>query len=98
MYIKLNFTADKPLNYVFRVINECINNTGITSIATLQSTASSGTWHSSLLSGLDATNSEIIRTGTGTTGLTSKTVSQYVKSSSNTTYDDQHYWTVEFSR
>lgn len=98
MYIKLNFTAGKPLNYIFRIVNEIINTTGITSVATLQSTATSGSWNSNLLSTLDATNSEIIRTGTGTTALTTaNTKSHYSKNGTSTTYDDEHEWTVEFS-
>ena len=99
MYIKLNFTADQPLNYVFRVINECINTTGITSIATLQSTATAGSWHATLLQNLDTVNSEIIKSGSGATALTtSKTVSHYAKNGVGVTYGDQHAWTVEFSR
>jgi len=99
MYIKLNFTADQPLNYVFRVINECINTTGITSIATLQSTATAGTWHATLLQNLDTVNSEIIRNGSGATALTTaKTVSHYAKNGQGSSYADQHSWTVEFSR
>lgn len=95
MYIKLNFTSNKPLNHCFRVVNEIINNSEITSIATLQS--NSTTWWATLLSGLDPTNSEIIRTGTGVTGLTSNTVSRYAKNGSGTTYTDEHAWTLEFS-
>lgn len=96
MYIKLNFTSDKYLSHVFRVVNEIINTPGITSISTLQS--NSGSWWSTLLSGLDVTNSEIIRTGTGVTGLTSNTVSRFAKNGTGTTYTDEHAWTVEFSR
>ncbi len=64
MLIKLNYSAGnaKWQYQIWRVINECINNTGITSIATLQSTATSGSWDSSLLSGLDTANSYIVRT------------------------------------
>jgi len=99
MYIKLNFTADQPLNYIFRVINECINTTGITSIATLQSTATANTWHATLLQNLDTVNSEIIRSGSGATALTTaKTVSHYTKNGTDVSYTDQHAWTVEFSR
>lgn len=97
MYVRLNFTADKQLNTVFRVVNEIINNTAITSIATLNSTATAGTWNAGLLSGLDTTNSEIVRTGSGNTALTTtNTKSKYIKlaSESNT---DSHEWTVEFS-
>jgi hypothetical protein len=96
MYLKLNFTADKPLNYIFRVVNEIINTSGITSISTLQSTAAAGTWDASLLANLDANNSEIIRTSNALN--TTNTKSHYAKHASpNVSYGDQHYWTVEFS-
>lgn len=96
MYVKLNFTADKQLNTIFRIVDQIINNSGITSIATLSSTATSGSWWSGLLSNLDTANSEIIRTGTGNTALTSNTKSKYVKSAAETA-SDSHEWTVEFS-
>lgn len=97
MYIRLNFTADKQLNTIFRVVNEIINTTGITSIATLSSTATSATWWSGLLTGLDTANSEIIRTGTGNTALTTaNTKSKYIKYTAEG-YTDSHEWTVEFS-
>jgi hypothetical protein len=97
MYLKLNFTADKSLNYIFRVVNEIINTSGITSIATLQSTATAGTWDASLLATLDASNSEIIRTSSALS--TTNTKSHYAKhaTSPSPSYGDQHYWTVEFS-
>lgn len=97
MYIKLNFTSDKKLNHIFRVVNEIINNTGIINVATMVANSSSGVWHSSMLAGFDANTSEIIRTGTGTTGLTSNTVSRYAKNGTGTGNDDQHAWTLEFS-
>lgn len=98
MYIKLTFNADKPLNYIFRIVNECVNNTAITSVSTLSTVATNGSWNSTLLQDLNTTQSEIIRTGTGVTGLTSNTVSHYTKNGTNATYFDEHAWTVEFSR
>ena len=98
MYVKLNFNAATPLSYCYRIIDGIINNTNITSIATLQSQATSVGWTSALLQNLDATNSEIIRTGSGITGLTSNTVSRFNKISASATYVDDHEWTVEFSR
>jgi len=99
MYIKLNFTADKNLPIIYRIVNELINTPAITSVATLVSTATSASWHSSLLANFDAANSEIIRTGTGVTGLTTaNTISRYAKLSSNGSYCDDHAWTVEFSK
>lgn len=88
MYIKLNFTAAKSAYQVFRTVNEIINNSGITSVATLQSTASSGTWDATLTSSLDAANSEIIRT----TGL-SYTKSHYAGTNSTKLYT----FTIEHS-
>lgn len=88
MYIKLNFTAAKPAYQVFRTVNEIINNSGITSVATLQSTATSGTWDATLTSNLDAANSEIIRT----TGL-STTKSHYYGTNSTKVYT----FTIEHS-
>ena len=88
MYIKLNFTAAKSAYQVFRTVNEIINTSGITSVATLQSTATAGTWDASLLSSLDAANSEIIRT----TGL-SYTKSHYAGTNSTKLYT----FTIEHS-
>ena len=95
MYIKLNFTADKPIGYVFRAVNEIINNSAITSIATL--TSNSTTWHSSILSNLDTANSEIIRTGTGTTALTTSLTKSHFSKIGTNGYADGWEWTVEFS-
>lgn len=97
MYLRLNFTADQPLNYIFRVANEIINTPTINSISTLQSTANTYSWNATMLQNLDVTNSELIRTGSGVTGLTSNTVSRYAKGVGST-YADPHIWTVEFSR
>jgi hypothetical protein len=88
MYIKLNYTAAKPAYQVFRAVNEIINNSGITSVATLQSTATAGTWDATLTSSLDAANSEIIRT----TGL-SNTKSHISGIPSTKIYT----WTIEHS-
>jgi hypothetical protein len=88
MYIKLNYTTAKSAYQVFRAVNEIINTSGITSISTLQSTATSGSWDATLLSGLDAANSEIIRT----TGL-SYTKSHYYGTNSTKIYN----FTIEHS-
>lgn len=97
MYVKLNFTADQPLNFIFRVVNELVNNTAITSVSTLRNAANTGSWHATLLQNFDDVNSEIIRTGSGITALTSNTVSRYAKGP-GTSYTDPHAWTLEFSR
>ena len=96
MYIKLNFTSDKKIHHIYRVVNEIINTPGIANVASLQSTATANSWWATLLTGFDANTSEIIRTGTGTTGLTSNTVSRYARNGAGAT-DDQHAWTLEFS-
>ena len=98
MFLKLNFTSDKFLNNVFRTVNQIINTPAITSVATLQSTAISQNWNAELLTGFDPNTSEIVRTGTGITGLTSNTVSRYMKAGTSTTHADEHAWTLEFSR
>lgn len=97
MYIKLNFTSNKQLNHIYRIVNEIINQPAIANVATLQSTATSQSWWATLLTGFDANTSEIIRTGTGTTGLTSNTVSRYARNGTGPSVDDQHAWTLEFS-
>jgi hypothetical protein len=96
MYIKLNFTSDKKIHHIYRVVNEIINTPAIANVASLQSTATSAGWWATLLTGFDANTSEIIRTGTGTTGLTANTVSRYARNGSGAA-DDQHAWTLEFS-
>lgn len=97
MYIKLNFNSNKQLNHIYRIVNEIINQPAIANVATLQSTATSQSWWPTLLTGFDANTSQIIRTGTGTTGLTSNTVSRYARNGTGPSVDDQHAWTLEFS-
>lgn len=70
MIIKLEFTSSKFQHVVWRIIKECINNEAITSVAALQSAATSGSWASALLQNFDAANSYIIRTNAPNTSLT----------------------------
>lgn len=85
------------MNYIFRAVNEIINDGSITSISALTAKATSSSWNSTILQYLDTTNSVILRTGTGVTGLTSNTASHYAKSTTSTTGSDDHDWTVQFS-
>jgi hypothetical protein len=67
MFIKLNFTEDKDMWDIFRILKEIINTNTITSAAALQSTMTSGSWNAELTSGFDVNNSEIIRSVSPTT-------------------------------
>lgn len=68
MFIKLNFTENKDLEDIFRILKEIINTNTITSAAALQSRMSSPTvWNAELTSGFDVDNSEIIRSVSPTT-------------------------------
>ena len=62
MFIKLNYTADKRITAIFRVVTDIINTPSVTSIASLQTRATAASYDASLLASLDAANSEIIRT------------------------------------
>jgi hypothetical protein len=62
MFIKLNYTANKGINTVFRTIVDIVNTPSVTSIAALRTRATAAGYHSSLLLSLDDSNSEIIRT------------------------------------
>ena len=60
MFIKLQYTADTRITVPLRTLKEIINNSGITSVSSLQSTWT--TWDSTLKTNFDATNSQIVRT------------------------------------
>jgi hypothetical protein len=62
MFIKLNYTANKGINTVFRTIADIVNTPSVTSIAALRTRAAAAGYDSSLLLNLDDSNSEIIRT------------------------------------
>ena len=70
MFIKLQFTADKPLYQVVRVIADVINTSSVTSIATLRTRATAASYDASLLNLLDDANSTIIRTNDPTNVVT----------------------------
>ena len=89
MLIKLNYNNSKTLAQALRVVNEIINNTGITSISALRS-AGSG-WAADMLQYLDDSTSYIYRT-TETTGVVSHIARPSVASGAFA-FD----WLVEFS-
>jgi len=62
MFIKLNYTSDKRLTAIFRVVTDIINTPSVTSISALQTRATAAPYDATLLAGLDAANSEIVRT------------------------------------
>jgi hypothetical protein len=62
MFIKLNYTANKGLNTIFRTIADIVNTPSVTSIAALRTRATAASYDSSILNLLDDSNSEIIRT------------------------------------
>ena len=62
MFIKLNYTTDKRLTAIFRVVTDIINTPSVTSISSLQARATAASYDATILAGLDATNSEIVRT------------------------------------
>jgi hypothetical protein len=62
MFLKLNFTSAKKQYQLWRVVADIVATSGVTSIAALQSRATSAGYASDLLQYLDASNSEIIRT------------------------------------
>jgi hypothetical protein len=62
MFIKLQYTANKGINTVFRTIVDIVNTPSVTSVAALRTRATAAGYHSSILNLLDDSNSEIIRT------------------------------------
>lgn len=62
MFIKLQYTANKSINTVFRTIVDIINTPSVTSVAALRTRATAANYNAALLLNLDDSNSEIIRT------------------------------------
>ena len=62
MFIKLHYTSNKQINTVFRTVVDIINTPSVTSIASLRTRETAASYHANLLTGLDDSNSEIIRT------------------------------------
>ena len=62
MFIKLQYTANKNINTIFRTIVDIVNTPSVTSVAALRTRETAAGYHSSILNLLDDSNSEIIRT------------------------------------
>jgi hypothetical protein len=62
MFIKLHYTSNKQINTVFRTVVDIINTPSVTSIASLRTRETAASYHANILTGLDDSNSEIIRT------------------------------------
>jgi len=62
MFIKLQYTANKNINTIFRTVVDIINTPSVTSVAALRSRETSASYHASILANFDDSNSEIIRT------------------------------------
>lgn len=92
MFIKLNFTSDKKLTMLFRVLADIINTSSVTSISALQTRATAASYDVGLLAGLDTATSEIIRT-VDTTGVKA----HYAMPSSTRVDYFGHKFTLEFS-
>lgn len=65
MFVKLNFTTSKNFVHVRQILNAIINDTSIDSAAALTTAASS--WNANIVSGIDYSTTEIIRTVEPTT-------------------------------
>lgn len=61
MLVKLNFTENKRIDVLLRIFADVVNTASVTSISALVSRSNSD-YHPTLLQGLDAANSQIIRT------------------------------------
>jgi hypothetical protein len=62
MFIRLQYTSNKNINTIFRTVADIVNNSSINSIQALRTRANVAPYDASILSGLDDSNSEIIRT------------------------------------
>ena len=65
MFVKLNFSTNKDVHQVHQILNAIINNVNINNMASLSTAAAS--WNANIVSGLNYTTSEIIRTVEPTT-------------------------------
>ena len=89
MYLKLQFTADTNIQQVMRMVTAIINNQSITSVSSLVSTFTSGSWHSTVTQNFDQANSEIIRTNSPTTSVA------HIAKPQTTTYPIEFVMTLE---
>ena len=92
MFIKLQYTQDKNLADVFRVIHNIIKTPSITSASSLDAVATAQAWAIDTRSNFDVSNSIVLRTNDVST-LNSQV---YVYYNSSYLYS-QFRWTLEFS-
>jgi len=64
MFIKLNYTANKSLMHLFRVLTDIINTPSVTDVTSFYNRANSATYTNAMIGGFDPANSTIIRTQT----------------------------------
>jgi hypothetical protein len=62
MFIKLNFTTNKSLSAIFRIVADIINTPSVTSVAELRNRATAASYYNDLLASFSDDNSTIIRT------------------------------------
>lgn len=62
MFIKLQFTANTRITVPFRILNDIINTSNITSVSALQARFTSATYDTTITANFDAANSLIYRT------------------------------------
>lgn len=93
MYIKLNFTTNKNLFHVFRMLTDIINTPTVANVATFYARANSASYTPNMISGFDPATSQIIRTTEPATGVKAHFAGQPSTTSSKFTlefgtYDD----------
>lgn len=64
MFIKLNYTSNKNLFQLFRVLTDIINTPSVVDVASFYNRANTSTYTAGMISGFDPANSTIIRTQT----------------------------------
>jgi len=64
MFIKLNFSSNKNLFQLFRVLTDIINTPSVTDVTSFYNRANSATYTAGMIGGFDPANSTIIRTQT----------------------------------
>lgn len=84
MYIKYNFTANKSLEWVLRLISHTIENNSITDTSSAEPIVN--TWHASIKANIDWETTEIFRSGNEADNVLC-TVSTQVAGGSNNAYD-----------
>ena len=91
MFIKLQYTANKPIFDCFRTINAIINDTSITSATVLATKFIDDSYHADFKTSYDAANSTIIRTND------LSTTKSHFCTIGPTAGRGNYRWTLEFS-